>query len=446
MKQTTNMKVGVISLGCDKNRVDTEVMLTKLKEAGYTFTNDPSNADIIIINTCAFIKSAREEAQSTISEMIDFKTQGKLKKLIVTGCYPQKSRSLLQVDFPEIDAFVGVNEYKDIVSIIDKTFKTGKDVVAVGDKDLPCYGVEDRVITTPKHYAYLKIADGCNNFCTYCTIPYIRGRYRSRTLDSLYKEAVSLVKNGAREIILVAQDVAKYGTDRYKEGKLVKLLQKLSTIEELKWIRLLYCYPEDISDELISEMINNKKVVKYIDMPLQHVSDEILKKMNRKTTNENIRKVINKLRANENKIAIRTTFMLGFPGETNKEFNELCNFVKESRLDYVGFFEFSPEEGTVAEKLDGQVKDIDKRRRLIKLAKIQKKVVKQNNRELVGKTFLFVYEGDSCGRIEIQAPDIDSITYIEETNIKLVRGKFYYVKITGYKGYDLIAKIISKGE
>ncbi len=446
MKQTKSLKVGVISLGCDKNRVDTEIMLTKLKEAGYVFTNDPASADIIIINTCAFIQSAREESQNAITEMIEYKQKGKLKKLVVAGCYPQKARSLLQVDFPEIDVFVGINECKDIVKILEKALKSEKDVVAVGDKDLPCYSVEDRVITTPSHYAFLKIADGCDNFCTYCTIPYIRGRYRSRKIESIFKEAENLVKNGVKELILVAQDVAKYGIDIYGEKRIVKLLRKLSTIDDLKLIRLLYCYPEDISDELIDEMANNVKVAKYIDMPLQHVSDNILKRMNRKTTKENVQKVIDRMRSVENKIAIRTTFMLGFPGETKDDFKELLEFIKRNRLDYVGFFEFSPEEGTPAYKFENRISDLEKRKRLIKAAKLQQKVVKKNNKDLIGKTFLFVYEGDSAGRIEIQAPDIDSITYVRETSVKLKKGKYYYAKIVGYKGYDLFAKIIDKGE
>lgn len=441
--------IGVVSLGCDKNRVDTETMLTRLQKAGFGFTSDPECADVIIINTCAFIKPAREESERMIAEMIKYKNLGSCKKIIVTGCYSKIDHKQLEMDFRDIDVFLGTNDYKDIVEIVNKALENDSesDIVKIDKKDILDFEEGDRLVTTPFYYAYLKIAEGCDNFCTYCKIPYIRGRYRSREIPSLIREAKNLVKNGAREIILVAQDITKYGIDLYKKPRLVELIRELSKIEALKWIRLLYAYPEDVSDELIAEMVTNNKVCKYIDIPLQHVSDSILKRMNRKIDSAGIEKLLTKLRSNDSKISIRTTFIVGFPGETKDDQKQLVGFIKRHQLDNVGFFEFSPEEGTAAYKFDDRVRDQTKKRRMIEVARSQKKVVKINNKKRIGQITEVVYEGIDekgwrhFGRSERESPEIDPIIFLESDR-ELKIGEFYKVKIIKSIGYDLKAKVL----
>ena len=278
------MLVGLISLGCDKNRVDSEVMLTYLRDAGYKFTSDAANADILIVNTCGFISDARSESMDAINELSEYRKDPKArcKRLIVTGCMPQKWSNNMREEFPEVDIFLGVDQYPDIVKIIDTSFAKNKKIVKVS-ASTSLLNIKNRVITTPMHYAYIKISEGCDNYCTFCTIPYIRGRYRSRNVEDIYEEAVELVEGGASELILVGQDVSRYGTDKSGKSELVKLIKKLSTIKKLKWIRLLYCYPEMITDELLEEMVKNPKLCKYLDIPMQHIVDNVLKRMNRKT-------------------------------------------------------------------------------------------------------------------------------------------------------------------
>lgn len=442
------MQIGVISLGCDKNRIDTENMMTYLQSEGATFTGDPSEADIIIINTCAFIQSSRDESYRTIAEMTNYRTNGRCICLIVTGCFPQIRLKDLRNDFPEVDIFLGTNDYKQIVEITKEFLQNPEkgDIVKV-DENYNVDSVEEgRVVTTPNFYAYLKIADGCDNFCSYCLIPYIRGRFRSRKIESIIAEAKDLVKNGAKEIILVAQDVSKYGEDLYKENRLAKLIQRLSEIKELKWIRLLYCYPEHLTDEVINEIKTNPKVCKYIDIPFQHCNNEILKVMNRKVQKGDLIRTLELLRKDNSNIAIRSTFILGFPGETKKEFNELLDFIKEYKMPNVGFFTYSREDGTVAARLDNQVDEVTKKRRLLKAVKVQKQIVKEYNRSLIGKTIKVLYEGvdlesgRDIARSEYQSPDVDTIIYITNAG-RLKPGEFYMATIDKAKGYDLFAHI-----
>ncbi len=435
--------VGVISLGCDKNRVDTEHMLTYLTEGGYSFTSDPSKAEIIIINTCGFIANARKESMDTIFEMSEYKKLGSCKKLVVTGCMPQKWLKEMRKDLPEVDIFLGINQYPDIVAILNSSYKDDKKIIEI-DGEFKHNKVKNRVITTPKHYAYLKIADGCDNYCTFCTIPYIRGNYRSRDIKELIEEATDLVNAGSRELILVAQDVTRYGSDLSKDGKpqLVKLIKELSKIKNLKWIRLLYCYPELVTDELLDEMMSNPKLCNYLDVPFQHVSSGILKRMNRRIDHDGIIKLVDKIKALPQRVAIRTTFMVGFPGETEADFLELYSFIKKYPLMHVGFFAYSKEDGTPSAKFPNQVPERLKQKRLIKLVKLQRKIVAKENKSFIGETHEVCYEGIDYakarffGRTQYQAPEIDTLVYFKSKERADI-GEYYNVKIKKAKEYDL---------
>lgn len=440
-KQLTKKLIGVVSLGCDKNRVDTETMLTYLNQAGFKFTSDPKEANVIIINTCAFIAKARKEAVDTIDEMLEYKKKGKCEKIIVTGCMPQKYLPELKKEFKTVDCFLGFDDYPNIAQIVSDLYDKGGQIVRCGDAStIAC--VENRMITTPNHYAYLKIADGCENYCTFCTIPFIRGRFRSKPIDEVAREAKSLVNGGATELILVAQDVTKYGTDLFGKPALVDLIKKLSKIKDLRWIRLLYCYPELVTDELLNEVVTNDKVCKYLDIPFQHVSDNVLKMMNRHINHEKTIALVEKIRALPVHIAIRTTFMVGFPGETDKDFAELVDFVKKYKLDQVGFFAYSKEEGTVAAKMPNQVDEKTKNKRLLAIMKEAEKVQKANLRAMVGKTVDVVYEDIDydrelfVGRSQYQAPEIDNLIYFKSKDFVDVGG-MYPVKITRVMGCDL---------
>lgn len=440
-KQLTKKLIGVVSLGCDKNRVDTETMLTYLNQAGFKFTSDPKEANVIIINTCAFIAKARKEAVDTIDEMLEYKKKGKCEKIIVTGCMPQKYLPELKKEFKTVDCFLGFDDYPNIAQIVSDLYDKDGQIVRCGDAStIAC--VENRMITTPNHYAYLKIADGCENYCTFCTIPFIRGRFRSKPIDEVVREAKSLVNGGATELILVAQDVTKYGTDLFGKPALVDLIKKLSKIKGLRWIRLLYCYPELVTDELLNEVVTNDKVCKYLDIPFQHVSDNVLKMMNRHINHEKTIALVEKIRALPVHIAIRTTFMVGFPGETDKDFAELVDFVKRYKLDQVGFFAYSKEEGTVAAKMPNQVDEKTKNKRLLAIMKEAEKVQKANLRAMVGKTVDVVYEDIDydrelfVGRSQYQAPEIDNLIYFKSKDFVDVGG-MYPVKITRVMGCDL---------
>lgn len=440
-EKQTKIKVGVVSLGCDKNRVDTEHMLSYLKENGFEIVLDKEEADVIVVNTCAFIESARVESINTILEMALLK-QNNLKKLIVTGCLSQKFIDEIFDDMIEVDAFLGFNQYPFIAEIINRTLN-GERINAVKDYKTLAYD-NDRVISTPYHYAYLKIADGCNNHCTYCLIPKIRGKYVSTKQEEVLKMAENLVSEGVKELILVAQDVTKYGVDLYGEVKIVELLKNLSKIEGVEWIRLLYCYPDSMTDELIEEIKNNPKIVKYVDIPLQHIDDNVLKRMGRKIDYKNTITLLDKLR--ENDILVRSTFIVGFPGETRKQFNNLIDFIKENRLFNAGFFPYSKEEGTASFNLKGHKSNLIKNIRLKKAYKTQKEASKQNLSKYLGKTIKVIYEGldfemqMAYGRAEFNSPDIDGKVYFTSDEMLNI-GEFYDVKIIDYKNYDLIGEI-----
>ena len=439
------MKIGIISLGCDKNRVDTEYILAMLKAGGYEIESDIERCDIMIVNTCAFIERARVEAIDTILETAEFKKKN-LKKLIVTGCLPQKYSAEIFEELYEVDAFVGINAYGQICKILEKVLN-GQRLVVLDNESQVCVKNFERVLTTPNHYAYLKIADGCNNACSYCTIPSIRGKYRSRPLGELKKECEFLNNQNIKEIILVAQDVTRYGIDLYDEYKIVGLIREISKFQNIKKIRLMYCYPELVTDELIDEIKNNDKVCKYIDIPFQHVSDKILKAMRRRSTYKSTIDLIEKLRNQIKDISIRSTFITGFPGETDNDFNLLYNFIKTYKLENVGFFTYSKEEGTLSAKLQGAVPEPIKEARYDKLFKLQSEIIFEKNKEKVGKTLQVVCDGIDFekkmffGRSMYEAPDIDTIIYLEG-KCEINQGELYNVKVIGYDGFDLYASII----
>ncbi len=434
MQKISNKKIGVISLGCDKNRVDTEKMLYFLSQR-HALTTDYDDADILIINTCAFLESARKEAIEEILLAVLRKQNG-LEKIIVTGCLPQKFVSEIKDELIEVDAFLGVSEYDSILEVIDKIY-SGERVVLVGEPRGECG--KNRVLTT-SNYAYLKIADGCSNHCTYCLIPYIRGKLRSVPVGDLIEETKNLGE--LNELILVAQDVAKYGYDLIPQVSLTELIRELSKLSNVKGIRLLYCYPENITDELINEIAVNPKVIKYIDIPLQHADDNVLKLMNRKGTGKGYLELIEKLKNRVKGIAIRSTFITGFPRESEDAFNNLTEFLKKAKLFNAGFFKYSKEQGTPAYKLDGQIPASVKTSRLKKLYSLQKKIVKENNKALVGKAFKVVAEGFDeeqfvyFGRAYFNAPDIDGKIYFFSSE-EVEYGTFYDVKIIKATGYDL---------
>ena len=436
MTKLKDKKVGVISLGCDKNRVDSERLLAIVGE-NFTVTNDISSANVIIINTCAFLESARAEAIQTIFETNEYRDIGNLEKIIVTGCLPQKFINEIFDDLFEVDAFLGINDYDLIPIAISEIYK-GNRVNFVG-KNKNFYKKE-RIMTTVCHYSYLKIADGCNNKCTYCLIPKIRGEYNSTKMELLVEEAKSLGE--LDELILVAQDVTRYGIDLYGKPLIVTLIQKLSQLDNINKIRLLYCYPDMISDELISEIKNNDKVIKYLDIPLQHADDKILKLMNRKGTANEYLNLINKLRAEIPSIAIRSTFITGFPCEDENAFNNLVDFIKKAKFTNCGFFAYSREYDTPAYKLPNQVDEEVKEKRVKKLYSVQKAISKKFLNGFIGKEIEVICDGidydKQCfiGRAYFNAPDVDGKVYFTSDDI-VNQGERYIVLIDGTDSYDL---------
>ena len=431
--------VGVISLGCDKNRVDTEKMLSII--GAKRLTNDLGEAEIVVVNSCAFLESARKEALDTIFECDGYRKNGKLEKIVMTGCMPQKFVNDMFDELTEVDVFLGTNDYDLLPEAIEEAYK-GNRVNYVG-REKKVFERKERVITTPLHYAYLKIADGCNNRCTYCLIPSIRGKYRSETMEDLVKEAEGL--GDIAELILVAQDITRYGEDLYGKHCLCELIRKLSALGNIGSIRLLYCYPDVIGDELIEEIASNDKVIKYIDIPLQHADDSVLKRMNRKGTRAEYLALIGKLREKIPGIAIRSTFIAGFPGETEENFRNLVSFLKEAKLSNAGFFAYSREEGTPAYKLPDQVDEKTKNARVKELYKVQKTISGEINRSYVGKTLKVLADGIDydknkfTGRAYFSAPDIDGKVYFDGDNVE--QGKYYNVKIVRANAYDLYGRM-----
>lgn len=431
------MKVGFISLGCSKNLVDTEMMIGLFKKNEFNIVNHPEEAEIIVINTCGFITPAKEEAINTILEMSEYKRSGKCKYLIVMGCLVQRYMNELKETLPEVDLFLSISDYGVAWEKIGNLI--GKKHVCQDLKYM------NRVVTTGSDTAYLKIAEGCSNCCTYCAIPKIRGHFVSRKMEDILEEATMLAGNGIKELIVIAQDTTKYGKDIYGEYKLAELLNKLVEIQGFKWIRVLYAYPESVTDELISIVKNNSKICNYFDIPIQHISNRILKKMNRKSNKQQIIDLINKIRNNIPDAIIRTSIIVGFPGETEEDFNELYEFLKEYKLDKVGVFKYSKEDGTPAEKLPEQVHYKTKIARYNKLMKLQKQISNEKLKKHIGNEYNILVEGITnnneyyIGRTYMDSPDVDGLVYIPNSRI-LEIGDFITLKIAEVREYDLIAE------
>ncbi len=439
-----SIKVGLISLGCPKNQVDSEMMLAKLNAAGYEIVDDAYSADIVVINTCGFIEDAKKEAIENILEMADLKKDGVIKKILVCGCLAQRYKDEVIKEMPEIDGIMGIGNNGDIVEMCDRVMKD-EAVEEFADKEsMPIEG--ERILSTPAHWAYLKIADGCSNCCTYCAIPMIRGRFRSRTEDSIVKEAEKLASDGVKELILIAQDVTRYGEDLYKELRLPYLLKKLCKIDGIEWIRLLYCYPDRITDELLDVMASEDKILNYIDLPLQHADGRILKRMNRTGDKESLLALIEKIRDRLPNAIIRTTFITGFPGEGEDEFNTLSEFVDEAQFDRLGCFAYSPEENTPAAEFDNQVDDDVKQRRGEIIMEQQYDIFSYKQKQLIGTVQRCVVDGydaytDSYfGRTWMDAPEIDSSVFFTSRR-ELDEGDMVDVRIFDTKDYDLMGEV-----
>lgn len=454
------MNVGFISLGCSKNLIDTEVAIGLFKKNNYKIVNDETKADILVINTCGFIESAKEEAINTILEMAEYKKQ-RCKYLIVMGCLVQRYYDELIKALPEVDLFIKIDEYNqlwekidDLVKrdiVIKSKTKSSKKITQIPQMPMPTEeNFLDRVVTTGKNYAYLKIGEGCSNKCTYCAIPYIRGPFVSRKIEEIVTEAKELAKKGIKEIIIIAQDTTKYGVDIYGKNKLAELIHKISKIEEIKWIRFLYSYPEGIDDELINLVANEPKVAKYFDIPIQHISNKILKKMNRKTNKEEIISLIKKIREKIPNVTLRTSLIVGFPGETEEDFNELLEFVKDAKFEKLGTFMYSKEEGTPAALLPDQIHGNTKKARYNKIMKEQQKISKENLLKKLNKKYEVLIEDISfdgkyyIGRTMQDVPEIDGIVYVknDKPGKNNLIGKFVECEIKEVSNYDLIANYI----
>lgn len=434
-------KVGMISLGCPKNQVDGEALLAKLAAAGYKIVNEIEDSDVMIVNTCGFIEDAKREAIDTILEVAQYKDAGVISALVVTGCLAERYQDEILKEMPEVDAVIGIGANADIVKVCDKA------LCGIQTSNYPnkCYlPIDDeRLLSTPSHWAYLKIAEGCDNRCSYCAIPGIRGKFRSRKIESVVDEAKILVNRGVKEIILVAQDTTKYGQDLYGEYSLDKLLKELVKIDGLEWIRLFYCYPQRITDSLIEVIANEEKVCNYIDIPLQHSDTTVLKNMNRVGDGNDYRVLLDKMRKAIPDLALRTTFMVGFPGETDEQFENLCDFVKDMKFDKMGCFTFSPEEDTPAFDMDNQIDEDVKKRRQEVLMNAQYSITEASNKSRVGNVYKVIIDsfadGKYTGRSYMDSPEIDS-GIIFTSNKKLNIGDFVNVKITDFDGYDLIGE------
>lgn len=455
-----NTKVAIVSLGCAKNQVDAEQMMAKIADRGYAFVAEPGMADIVLVNTCGFIQSAKEEAIGWIMELIDLKNEGRIKNIIVTGCLSERYREQFAEEFPEVDAVVGIAEYGKIADIIDglaqgtaPEHKEGTPAVCYFGKKESHSMEGKRIISTLPHYAYLRIADGCDNFCTYCAIPAIRGRFRSRKIEDIVEEAGLLAKDGVKELVIIAQDVSRYGLDLYNRLALPELLDRLCEIDGLKWIRMLYCYPERITDELIDCMKRQPKIVKYLDIPMQHCNDAILKRMNRKCTGDSLRELVAKLRREIPGIVLRTTFITGFPGETEEQFNQLGEFAEEMRFERMGCFAYSEEEGTPAASFPDQVdEDVREHRKEI-LEEQQDTRVAEMYGAMIGQTDEVVVEGYDkylaegglfFGRSAMFAPEIDGMIYfsVPEGMKKPRIGDFVNVRFDDVVDNNLLGEMV----
>ncbi len=439
------MKILFISLGCDKNLVDSEVMLGLLAEKGYGFTDDETQADIIVVNTCCFIGDAKEESVNTILEMAEWKNKGKLKGLIVTGCLAERYREEILKEIPEVDAVVGTASYDRIAEVIEQA-AAGEQKLLYGNTDRLVMTETGRILTTGGHYAHLKIAEGCDKHCTYCIIPKLRGRYRSFPMEKLVKEAQELADQGVKELILVAQETTMYGTDLYGEKKLHELLKELCRIRGIRWIRIQYCYPEEIYEELIRTIRDEPKICHYLDLPIQHASDRILKRMGRRTTRQELQKMIGRLREEIPDICLRTTLITGFPQETEEEHEELLDFVDEMEFDRLGVFPYSPEEDTPAACMEGQIPEEIKEARRDELMELQQDISFEKAEAMIGKELWCMVEGKVAeeyayvARTYKDAPGVDGYIFIQ-TMAELMSGDFVKVHVTGADEYDLIGEI-----
>lgn len=436
-------KVGMISLGCPKNQVDGEALLAKLKKAGYEIVNNIEDSDVMIVNTCGFIEQAKREAIDTILEVAEYKNAGLISAIVVTGCLAERYQDEIIKEMPEVDAVLGIGANSDIVKTCDKAL-CGIVTTSFPNK---CYlSINDeRVISTPSHWAYLKIAEGCDNRCSYCAIPGIRGGFRSRTIESCVDEAKALAESGVKELILIAQDTTKYGQDLYGKYSLDVLLKELVKIDGIEWIRLFYCYPQRITDSLINVIANEEKVCSYIDIPLQHSDKTVLKNMNRVGDGEDYKALISKMRKAIPDLALRTTFMVGFPGETDEQFENLCKFTEDVKFDKMGCFTFSPEEDTPAYDMQNQIDEDVKVRRQEVLMNKQYSITEELNKLRIGRIYKVIidtFDGEKyVGRSYMDSPEIDSgIIFTSDNSLNI--GDFVNVKITDYNGYDLIGEAI----
>jgi ribosomal protein S12 methylthiotransferase len=462
------MKIGMVSLGCPKNLVDSEVMLGLAQQQGHELTRDAADADVLIVNTCAFIDKAKQESIDTILEMAEHKKSGACRRLIVTGCMAERYRQELTELIPEIDAVLGTGEVPEIVgaigakgargangAVVQLLRSNGEPIAPLHPSHLlPTYIYDadtPRMLATPRHYAYVKIAEGCDYKCAFCIIPTLRGNYRSRSQDSIVREAESLAARGVKELLLISQDTSFYGVDRQERGSLARLLRALNRVDGLEWIRMLYLYPTTIGDDVLEAMAESEKVCKYIDLPLQHGSDAVLKRMKRPGTRASYGKLLNRMRSRVPDVSLRTTFIVGFPGETDADYAELEAFVQDVRFDHVGVFTYSHEEGTSAHQLADDVSAATKTARRNRLMKLQKRIVGEAQKARIGRTVRLLVDGPAAehelvlrARLEGQAPDIDPLVYLTECNpAEFTAGQFIQAQIVGSRGYDLLARPLS---
>ena len=440
-------KVGMVSLGCAKNQVDGEVLMASLRDGGFVPVDDAAMADIAIVNTCGFIESAKRESIEEILELATLKKEGKIKKLVVTGCLGERYQQEMHKELPEVDAVIGIGANGEIAELLTKMMEEDQYVESFPEKDkMPLCG--GRVLTTPSYFAYVKIAEGCDNRCSYCAIPLIRGGYRSRTMESIEEECRALVTDGAKELILIAQDTSRYGIDLYGEYSLAKLMERLCKIDGLHWLRVLYCYPDSITDELLEVMAREEKIVPYIDLPLQHASGKILKAMNRRGDRQSLTALMKKIREKVPGVVLRTTLIAGFPGETEEDFTELAEFVKDVKFERMGCFAYSQEEGTAAAELPDQVEDETKERRAEILMDDQMNIMDAQGQELIGQTLEVLVEGfdryAECwfGRSYRDAPDIDGKVFFTTGGKRPRLGSFVKVEITDCMDADLTGELV----
>ena len=444
-----NKKIGMVSLGCPKNQVDAEIMLYRLKEAGYEITGNEGEADIVIVNTCGFIEDAKREAIDNILELGQLKEDGGLKGLIVTGCLAERYANEVIDEMPEIDAILGIGCNADIVSVVERVLSGENGIALFAEKEKLDMD-SDRILATPRYTAYLRVADGCDNCCTYCTIPSIRGHFRSRTMESILDEAERLAKRGVRELVVIAQDTTRYGEDIYGKLMLSELLNKLCEIDGIEWIRILYAYPERITDELLDTMAAQPKIMKYIDIPIQHCNGEVLHNMNRRGNRKSLTELIAKIRTKMPDVAIRTTLITGFPGETEEQFTELCEFVNEIGFDRLGCFAYSAEEGTPAAEMDNQCEKSVKERRAEVIMNDQLRIISEKNQEKIGKTLDILVEGYDnyircCfGRSYADAPEIDAKIFFAPSSHRPNEGDIVKVEIFDTIEYDLLGQQIEE--